>query len=142
MGATRVVGRTLRYAAVFLLPILVSCSSDDEPTGNNANPLVGTWHVTSFQALGSDFVQEGMSLTFTINEGGTYSLAVTGDAVGACDTGTSCTNTGTWSSTTTTFTLDPGTQDAVTFNYSISGNTMTWTGSIDGNAATIVSTRG
>lgn len=142
MRTRRALLRTLCSAALLLIPALTACPDDETTAPDTTNPLVATWHITSFQAMGGDFIQQGMTFTFTFNEQGGCSLSVTGDLIGACDVGTSCTTTGTWSSTSTTFTLDPGTEDEVVFNYTINGNTMTWTGSINGNAATVVLSKG
>ena len=125
-------------AMAVLLPIASACSSDDDPTAPGADPLVGTWQVTSFQALGSDLIAQGMTLTITLSAAKTYTIVVTDDLLGTCDQGTTCTETGSYSSTSTQITIDPGLEDEVTFNYSIQGNSMTFTGSIDGNPVTVV----
>lgn len=122
------------------LPLLGGCSSDDNGTGPGS-ALVATWNATSFSALGQNFIALGMTLRITFASGGTYSINIAGDLIGACDQGTSCVNTGSYSATATQVTLDPGTADAVTFNYTIQGQTLTLTGSIDGNQATITLTR-
>jgi hypothetical protein len=119
-----------------LMPLIVACSGD-ESTGPDSDPLVGTWQVTSFQTLGVDAIDLGMSMQVTLTSAKTYTLVITDDAFGACDAGTSCTETGSYSSTSTQITLDPG-PDEVTFNYSIQGNTMTFTGNIDGDPVTVV----
>ncbi|HSA57341.1 MAG TPA: lipocalin family protein [Gemmatimonadaceae bacterium] len=137
--------RNLRVAAssalvVVLLPVLASCSSDDDDPVGASDPLVGTWTATSFQAFGQDFIADGMALSITVNANDTYAISVTNDLIGVCDPQTSCTETGTYSSSATQITLDPG-PDATTLNYSIQGNTMTLTGSIDAVPVTIVLTR-
>jgi len=66
---------------------------------------------------------------------------VTNDQVEICDGGApDCTQSGNWTGTSTTITIDPG-ADAVTFNWTIQGNTMTWTGSINDVPATVVLVR-
>jgi len=125
--------------ALVLLASLAACG-DDDPTGV-ASDLVGTWQVTSFQAIGlADFIAAGMGITLTLTEN-EFTLAVTNDQAGICDGASSCSDSGTYSATSTQITLDPGTPDAETFTYSIQGSTMTWTGSIDGFPVTLVATR-
>ena len=124
-------------AMVVLLPLAVSCS-DSETTGPDSDRLVGTWQVTSFQAFGIDVIQQGMSMTLTLTAAKTYTIVITDDAIGTCDQATTCTETGTYSSTSTEITIDPATDDEVTFNYSIQGSTMTFTGNIDGTPVTMV----
>jgi hypothetical protein len=124
------------FAATLGLP---ACG-DDEPAGPNGGGQAweGTWNATSFMALGTDAIEDGMTLqgTFTAS---TYTLTVSNDQVGVCgDGGTpNCTTTGTLAGTSSQITIDAGDEDAVTFNYSISGNTMMWSGSIDGNAVSV-----
>jgi hypothetical protein len=50
---------------------------------------------------------------------------------------TQCTETGNYTSTASSITIDSGTADATTFSYTLNGNTMTWTGSIDGTPAEV-----
>lgn len=132
-----------RLAAVIValtLPFALSCGDDnDGTTGPNGqgSALVGTWNATSFVAEGTDFVDTGITFTITLNDNGTYSLAVSGDTLGAfCDSGTSCSDSGSFESTSTTLTFDPGTVDEAAFDYSISGNTLTLDGEIEGTAVT------
>lgn len=96
--------------------------------------LVGTWTVTSFVVLGEDHIVPGTSATLTLTSGGAYTLSVTNDQSGSfCGTvGASCTIPGHYSSTSSTITLDPGTEFEATLNYNITGYNMTWTGNIDG----------
>jgi len=124
-----------------LLPVLASCSSDDDDPVGTSDPVVGTWNATSFMAFGQDVVAQGMGLSITLNANGTYSLSVTNDLIGACEPATSCTESGSYSSTSTQIVIDPGTADEETFSYSIQGSTMTLTGTIDAVPVTIVFTR-
>jgi hypothetical protein len=114
------------------LPLLVGCG-DDEPTGNgNGDPsaLIGSWTALVFEFQGVDFIGEfGLSLTFTFNDSGGYSITVDGDEDQLlCEFGTSCTITGSYTATGSTVTFDSGTSDEATFNYTISGDTLTVTG--------------
>ena len=127
--------RILAIATV--LPLAVACSNKDS-TGPDANALVGTWQVTSFQAFGVDVIQLGMTMKFTFTATDTYSLVITGDAFGGCETSSDCTENGTYAATTTRITMDAGTPDEVTFNYSIQGARLTFTGDVEGTPVTIV----
>jgi len=122
--------------AMAVAPLATGCS-DDEPTTPPA-PIVGTWNATSISAIGQDFIAQGMTLTATFATNGSYTVAVTGDLIGACNPGPDCTASGTYSSTATQVTLDPGTADAVTFNYLVSGTTLMLTGSIEAIPVTIM----
>jgi len=124
-------------AIATLLPLAVGCS-DKDSTGPDTNALVGTWNVTSFEAFGIDVIQFGMTMKFTFTAAETYSLVITGDAIGGCETSSDCTENGTYSATTTRITMDAGTPDEVTFNYSIQGTRLTFTGDIEGTPVTIV----
>lgn len=124
-----------------LIATTLSACSDDEVLAPGTS-VAGTWNATSFTALGSDFIDEGMGLSVALTGGGSYTFTATNDLVGICgDDGPDCTDTGSYSSTASTLTLDAGTADAITFNYSIQGNTMTWSGSIDSTPATITWTK-
>lgn len=130
---------TILLALAAVAATLPACSGDDDPAGpgGNQDAYVGTWTVTSFEAQGMDFIAEGMTLQATLTTS-TYSFTVTGDQVGVCGgTATSCTTNGDISATSSQITIDAGDPDAIAFNYTVSGSTMTWTGSIDGIPATI-----
>ena len=127
--------KLLAFAALFSM---AAACSDSETTGPAEEQLVGTWDVTSFQAFGVDAIQQGMSMELTLTAGKTYTIVITDDFLGTCDPETSCTESGSYSSTSTQITMDPGTEDEVTFNYSISGSTMTFTGNIEGIPVTMI----
>jgi hypothetical protein len=123
----------------FLAGVLILSGCSDDPV---TDPLVGLWNVTSFSALGSDFIADGMSLHVLLTAADTYTLDVIGDLVGICgESETDCSSTGAYTSTTAQITLDPDTEDVTTFDYTIQGSTMTWTGDIDGNPVTIAMSR-
>ncbi len=114
--------------AMMVLPFLAACGDDDGPTDGNVSALVGTWSALSFTADGEDLIDAGYTISFSFNSGGGYSISVAGDLDQIfCDSGTSCTITGTYSSTGSTITFDPGDVDSVVASYSISGDTMTMT---------------
>lgn len=130
---------------LLLLGLATACSSSsDSSTNPQVDPLIGTWHVTSYSAVGvGDVIQQGMTVTATFSANNSYSLAITGDKVGACTLpATSCTQSGTWSTSGNTISLTVDPTDVTTFTYSISGTTMTWTGSIDLVPVTITMTKG
>lgn len=131
--------RALLTALVALLVALPACSDNDDPAGpgGGQETYVGTWDATSFSGGGMDLIAMGMTLeaTFTTS---TYSLTVTNDQVELCGgTATSCTTNGPLSATASEITIDAGEPDAVTFDYTVTGSTMTWSGDIDGTAVTI-----
>ena len=121
--------KRLALAALFSMP---AACSDSGTTGPNESQLVGTWDVTSFQALGVDLIQQGMTMELTLTAARTYTVVITDDFFDTCEGATSCTETGSYSSTATRITMDPGTEDEATFNYSINGSTMTFTADVDG----------
>lgn len=116
------------------------CSSDDGGTnpgggGGGGSAVVGTWNATSFVALGTDFIAQGMGITFTFDADGTYTFNVTNDTGGVfCFPGPSCTDNGSYTATATTITLDPGTTDEAVLNYSVSsgGSVITVNTTIEG----------
>lgn len=131
-------------AALVATSFLAACSSDDDNGGPTGTPsLTGTWVATSFVALGTDFVAAGMGLTLTLTNNGTYTLEVTNAQVELCDDeqATDCTETGTYTSTATTLTLDEGTADELTVNYTLQGSTMTFNFSIDGTPIVVTFAR-
>lgn len=123
--------------------LLAGCGSDNGTGSNNSDPIVASWQVTAFGDGTMDLIAQGMTLKITLKSDDTYQFAVTGDKAGICGDGgtTTCTKTGAYAHTGSQVTIDPGSQDATAFNYSISGNTMTWTGMIDTTAVTIVMVR-
>jgi hypothetical protein len=129
--------RALAVSAA-LLGGAVGC--DDSPSSSGGATLVGTWNATSFNGLGMDFIDEGMSLTIVFGSTGNYSLQIQNDLIGACEAEEEldCTQVGTYTSTSTQFTIDPTTSDATTFTYVIAGSTLTLTGDIDGTPVIIV----
>lgn len=130
-------------AAVLTLALagaIAGCSDDEGTTAPGVNPAVlGTWNATSFLVAGVDLIAQGVDVTLTLNSNGTYGFDVTNDQGGAlCDQGTACSDPGTYTATDTQIFLDAGTTDATTLSYSISGTTMTVTGTVDGQALVIV----
>lgn len=127
--------------ALSVLPFALSCGDNSSNNNNNGGPtgpngqtnaLVGTWNATSFMAMSTDFIAAGLSMSFTFASDGTYSFTVSGDTLGVFCTGTtSCTNLGTWDTSGGTLTLDRGTSDETSVSYSISGSTLSVSGTIE-----------
>jgi hypothetical protein len=134
----RIARRSL-VAASFLVAVLAACS-EDSPAGPDP-ALIGVWNATSILVPGTDLIADGMTLTATVNNDGTYELDITGDLMGACDPGPDCVVTGDYSATATQITFDPGSVDETTLNYSISGNNLTLGGNIGGIPVTFAFTR-
>jgi hypothetical protein len=139
--------RTPRLGAAFTLVAALAFATgcgDEDGTGPDGDPIVASWQVSSFSDGTTDFIAAGMTLNITLSSNDTYTFMATNDQVGVCsDLGTTtCTTTGTYSHTSSQIIIDPDDPEgAATFNYSISGNTMTWTGSIDDTAVTVVMTK-
>lgn len=141
MSIPRIRSRSL-VAALVATSFLVACSDDDDgPTGTPN--ITGTWVATSFVALGTDFVAAGMDLTLTLRNDGTYTLQIQNALVELCEDeqATDCTENGTYTSTATTLTLDEGTADEITINYTLQGNSMTFNFAIDGTPIVVTFTR-
>ncbi len=134
----RITRRSL-FAAASLVVVLAACS-EDKATGPDP-ALIGVWNATSINALGTDLIADGMTLTATVNNDGTYELDITGDLMGACDPGPDCVVTGDYTATATQITFDPGTVDQTVLSYSINGNNLTLSGNIGGIPVTFAFTR-
>ncbi|UCF21304.1 MAG: hypothetical protein JSU87_07970, partial [Gemmatimonadota bacterium] len=118
--------QTALALALATVPMVVACG-DDNGTGTNGNPLVGSWRATSILIDDVEVLAgTSLSLTVTLNSNRSYSTSVSGDTDQLfCDTTTSCTENGTYQYTSTTLTFcDPGCDEAG--QYTISGNTVTY----------------
>ncbi len=131
----RLVALAPLFTALAVAPITTGCSGESAGPGPT---LVGTWDATSFSVFGEDLIAQGMGLRIIFTNGGAYTLTVTNDLLGACEPDPNCSQTGTYSASISQVTIDPGTPDAVTFNYSIQGSTLTLAGNVDGIPVTIV----
>lgn len=139
--------RTFSHAAsILLLAATVSisaCSDSKEVTGPGQDTIEGTWQATSFVALGTDAIADGMTFKATFNGNGGYTFVVTNDKIGVCGDGggPNCTNTGDYTSTASQITIDAGSEDETTFNFAIVANKLTFTGSIGDDPVTVTWTR-
>jgi hypothetical protein len=104
---------------------------DDNIVDSNLE-LLGSWNATVLLVDGVDLIAEGMTLSFTFDANGEYSYSVTGDLLEFCVAVTACTDGGDFTATSSQFTLDPGTLDAVVLSYSVTGGTLTVTGTVEG----------
>lgn len=137
----RVALGTLVLAAA-CVTALGACGEDSPMENNDDDTIFGIWDATSFNALGTDFIDTGLTVVLNLTGSGQITIDFAGDLLSTfCDTGTTCTQSGDYVATETTITVAPGTEDELTFNYTLSGDTMTWTGLIDNISATIVFSR-
>ena len=136
-----------RIVSATLLSLAVAwgvsgCGSDSDNTGPGVNnAVVGTWNATSFVLQGNDLIAQGMSLSFTFAASGDYTFTVTNDQGGLCDGAANCSDGGPYNASGTQVTLDPATIDEAILNYTIAGNTMSVTATIDGMALTATFTK-
>lgn len=128
-------------ALLSIITLSLSACSSSSPSAPGSG-LVRSWEATSFLGMGMDFIADGMDLTVTFTNSGTYSQDVTNDLIGTCgDSGPNCTTGGTYTATATQVTFDPGSDDETTFDYTIQGTTLTLTGNIEETPVTIVLSR-
>ncbi|HKP29400.1 MAG TPA: hypothetical protein VJU15_08345 [Gemmatimonadales bacterium] len=121
---------------------LVAGCGDDEPAGNTpTNLLVGTWIARNAETPAGDAITEGgMSLVATIGDAGTYAFNITNDQLGLCNPGPDCNVSGSFTHTDNTVTIDFNGTDA-TVSYAVTGDIMTWIGTIDGEQVAITFNR-
>ncbi len=127
------------FVALAFVPLTAGCGGDDgEPTGGNgqADPLLGTWTATSFVVDGLDIIPGGTSISFSLISGGSYTLSVTNDnqTTFLCGGSFNCSDSGDFTSTSSTIVFDPGTVDEFSLNYTLSGTTLTVSGSVEGQS--------
>jgi hypothetical protein len=127
-----------RLALLSVLALWVSlsaCGGPEEPA--LGEPFIGTWNATSFMVDGQEYIQPNGDFYFVLQffTDASYYFGVGGDTDGLFCTApdTMCDDEGDITFTSSTITLDPGTPDAQTLAYSVSGNTMTTSTSIDGS---------
>ncbi len=135
---SRVTGPS-RLVALLLFGLATACSSSSDSSAPAVDPLVATWNATSFNVNGVDQINAGMHVTLTLTNANTYTLHFENDLITACSNtlGETCDQTGSYSTSGSSLTIDPGTSDSATFTYAISGNTMTWSGSINSTPVTV-----
>jgi hypothetical protein len=125
-----------RTVGIFLslLVFALACGGDStEPNIDQA--FVGNWVSTSFIVDGVELMAPGSAfyVSFGFFSDGSYQSIVGGDDdLFLCDAVPSCVDDGDFSFTGSVITLDPGTVDAFDLQYSVSGDTLTVSGNIDG----------
>jgi len=135
---TRPNSRSWKLMPMAVLFSLAAACSDDDATGPDADTLVGAWNVTSLQAFGVDVIDLGTTMVVTLTDNDNYSIVITGDILEMCATAVGCTQTGSYSATSTQITLDPGLATEIIFDYSLSGTTMTATGNVNGTPINMI----
>ena len=125
----------LSMLLVFSFLFTIGCEDDD---ATESNPLVGVYNMLSYSVSGDGMnitqdADANNSLTLVLSEGGTYSLQGTID-------GDSNSESGTWSTTGSSLTLiyedaEEGTVTSI-FSYTLSGNNMTFSITVEGITVT------
>lgn len=124
----------LSLALVAGLAGLTACDDDGVVPGD-PDQLLAVWNVNSFASGDTDLIADGMTLVVTLDNDGTYTFEVTNDMADICGGtgGEDCTVTGSFAHDDEVITInDDDPQDATTFEYTINGASMVWTGSIGG----------
>lgn len=133
-------GAGMARSVLALLVVVAACGSDPEgPDIDIDEAFVGNWNSTSFMVDGVDLMGAGSSffVSFGFFSDGSYQLIVGGDDnFVICDIASSCNEDGDFSFTGTVLTIDPGTVDQLALQYSVSGDTLTLSGNLDGTPFT------
>jgi hypothetical protein len=119
-------GLTLLLLAAWLFG--AGCGGDDGTDVNITADFVGNWMSTSFVLDGEELMTAGSDFYVSVGffSDGSYQLIVGGDEGGVICVGTtSCIDSGDFSYTGTFITLEPGTEDELAFQYSVSGDVLT-----------------
>ena len=116
---------------------VTGCATDEN--GDSAgSAIIGNWNATTFVVGGVDAIAAGMGLIFTFDNAGDYTFNITNDQVGLCEgnVGDNCSDAGAFDASGTQIVLDPEDEEPTVLNYSVSGETMTITATIDGQGLT------
>ena len=134
--------RTISTAvmALALASAVAGCSDDEGSLAPGVDPaVVGTWFASSFTVGGGTNLIPPLGVSFAFFANGIYELEFSGDQGDFCDPGeVNCGETGDYTSTSTTITLDPGDTDETILSYSISGSTMTINATIEGETVVVI----
>ncbi|MFC2135937.1 lipocalin family protein [Bacteroidota bacterium] len=127
--------KSIHYLICSLLLLLILSVGCDTSESTDGGGLAGTWQLTSmsmtYLGMTIQIPQEDMmQQTLTINEDGTFT------ASGIDDDGP-FTESGTWNTNGNVLTVYSPMDGTMTFNYSISGNTLTLTGDMVESGETI-----
>ena len=126
-----------KIIAIISIILIVGCNNSS--TGDNVNPLVGTWEATEMKVT-----MEGMemsmdvgpgtdmgSMTYTFNADGTLNMT-TIDEEGTENA------SGSWSTTGNKLTIiDEEDSESIEFDYSLTGNTLVLSGLITEDSMTM-----
>ena len=119
--------RNLTFSTLAL--VLMAGCGDDDGTGVEADDIAGTWTATSMlftqtaapNAQVDVVVDEGAVVTLVLRADGTYTFTFVLDPENESDTGT-------YTTSGSTLTIDPTDEDPETFTIVRDGDTMTLTG--------------
>ena len=152
-SATQNAHPVVGFFVALLLCALTGCGNDVNPASSGANEgseLAGSWQATSFLADGNDVIGMGMSVAFTFTVSGsstlrgvagTFAVTITNDIMDICDGASSCTPTGTFEVANGLIVFDPGTQDELVWEYSVTGQTLFMSATTEGTILQITATR-
>ena len=127
-----------------LLPLMMlfaAACNGDSTDPNIDEAFIGNWVATSFIVDGVEWIDVGsaFNISFGFYSDGSYQLIVGGDELGVfCETQTACNDDGDFSFSGNVITLDPGTVFELDLQYSVSGDTLTVSGNLDGQAFSAV----
>lgn len=121
---------------VLLVPLAMACATEPEEDPVIDAPFLGNWDASSFVVNGEEFIVPGQSFViFGFFSDGSYGFSVGGDDDGdICDVPPTCLDDGDFDYTSTVIILDPGTADELRLSYTVSGNTLTVSGTLNGTA--------
>lgn len=131
-------GRSGRRASLVfgLVSTLVLACGGDSSTGPAIDEaFIGTWDATSFVVAGTELItpESSFFVSLGLYSDGSYELIVTGHQSGLfCEGPASCNIDGDYTFTGDALTFDPGTEDELNATYSVSGDLLTVSGTIDG----------
>jgi hypothetical protein len=132
MRLPRVSGYAALLVTLAIVPLTFTCAGE-EGLGPEADPLIGNWDATTFVVDGSDLIADGAAIFFSFFDDGGYFFSVNNETSGLlCEGVASCTDEGDFDVVGGTIVFDPGTVDEVSLSFTISGNTLTVSGSIVG----------
>lgn len=118
-----------------VLALAIACGGDSSTQPDIDEAFIGNWDATSFVVDGVELItpQVTFNMSLGLFSDGSYQLIVGGDETGLfCDGTASCNIPGDYSFTGSVLTFDPGTVDELSFSYSVSGDILTVSGTVEG----------